>query len=159
MKHLPLALAALILASTATAQAPHHRAAPEGMALQPVASDLAAEFGAQLNAYRKSKGRSPLTVAPGLERAAADHADDMAKKGYFSHKGRDGSTPEVRINRRGCSGRTAENIAGGYPSVSAVMKGWRKSKLHNENLLQSEVRYFGIAKVGDKWVLNLASNC
>ncbi|MGR3794121.1 CAP domain-containing protein [Vannielia sp. SX4] len=156
MKPIATALAALILAGTASAHAPVHATAPAPLL---VASDLTAEFGAVLNAYRVSKGRAPLVAAPGLERAAVDHADDMARKGYFSHKGRDGSSSRSRMKRRGCSGTTAENIAGGYPSVSALMKGWRGSRAHDKNMLLRDVRFFGIGKAGDKWVLNLASNC
>ncbi|MDF1872418.1 CAP domain-containing protein [Vannielia sp.] len=123
------------------------------------ASELEAQFAKALNDYRASKGRAALSASPKLMRAAQSHATDMARHGYFSHKGRDGSSSNVRIKRQGCSGRTAENIAGGYSSPSALMRGWMGSKQHKSNMLRSDVHHFGIARAGDIWVLVLAGKC
>jgi len=149
----PVALCAICLALAACA-------APSGG--PPVAAEPAASrgFGADLNAYRTGRGLAPLARNAGLTRAARLHAEDMARAGYFSHRGRDGSSAAERIGRQGCGGHTAENIAQGYPSEAAVLAGWKRSAGHDRNLLRREVRHYGLARAaGDTWVLVLASDC
>ena len=89
---------------------------------------------------------APLKLAPALERAALAHARDMAAHDYFSHAGRDGSTPAARVTRAGYRWRAAgENIAAGPPTPEAVMNGWLASPEHCANLMSADYTEMGVA--------------
>jgi uncharacterized protein YkwD len=78
----------------------------------------------------------PLTLSPVLEKAAAEHARDMARYAYMSHAGHDASTPEQRITNAGYRWRMAgENVAMGSPNADAVMQGWLASPGHCANIM------------------------
>ncbi len=81
-----------------------------------------------------------------LEKVAAQHATDMAVNDYFSHTGRDGSTPAQRVTRAGYPWRmTGENIAAGQLSPEAAVTGWIKSPDHCENLMNAGYTEMGVA--------------
>jgi uncharacterized protein YkwD len=81
-----------------------------------------------------------------LEKLAAQHATDMALNDYFSHMGRDGSTPAQRATRAGYPWRmTGENIAAGQLSPEAAVAGWIKSPGHCENLMNASYTEMGVA--------------
>jgi uncharacterized protein YkwD len=89
--------------------------------------------------------RSVRWSAP-LESAASLHATDMAANNYFSHTGRDGSTPAQRVTRAGYPYRmTGENIAAGQLSPEAVVAGWLKSPGHCANLMNARYTEMGVA--------------
>ena len=63
-------------------------------------------------------GRGPLVYDDRLEAAARAHGADMARIGFFSHTGSDGSDIGTRLHRAGygwCF--AAENIAMGQRSL------------------------------------------
>ena len=81
-----------------------------------------------------------------LEKVAAQHAGDMAAKDYFSHAGREGSTPSQRVTRAGYRWRmTGENIAAGQPTPDAAVAGWIKSPGHCANLMNGAFTEMGVA--------------
>ena len=61
----------------------------------------------QARAEARRCGDKPFGAAPALawdntlEKVAAQHASDMAANDYFSHSGRDGTTPAQRVTRAG----------------------------------------------------------
>lgn len=114
-----------------------------------------------LNGLRAQVGAAPLIHSPQLQAAAEAHGRDMVAKGYFDHKGRDGSTIATRVKREGynyCF--AAENIARGQKSLNDVMGGWAMSPGHRKNMLSKEAREFGLARVGTTWVMVLGrSGC
>ncbi len=88
-----------------------------------------------------------------LEAAALAHAQDMYTNNYFSHTGKDGSTPGQRITRAGYAWRAyGENIAKGYQSEQAVVDGWLQSEGHCLNIMSSSFKEMGLARVGNYWV-------
>ena len=111
-----------------------------------------------VNLERQRKGLPALRRSATLDKVAAAHATDMAKKGYFGHTAPNGTGPKHRAHRQGyrpCL--IAENIAQGYRSPSAVVAGWMKSKGHRKNMLLRKVQEVGAARApGDYWVLVLA---
>lgn len=114
--------------------------------------------GAQvLNALRAQHGLRPLVQSEKLQRAAERHAQDMAKRGYFSHTGANGSGIAERaraVGFRYCS--LAENIARGHGSLGAVMSGWNGSRGHRRNMLNRDAQEFGLARAaGNIWVMKL----
>ena len=116
-------------------------------------------IGAQLNAFRAEAGRAPLAESPAAVRAAAAHAADMARRGFFAHDGSDGSSVGDRLAREGCRWTgVAENIAKGQKTAAEVVAGWAASPGHRRNM-QGPYDWFGAARAGDIWVLVLARGC
>lgn len=88
----------------------------------------------------------PLKWNATLEKASQNHADDMAKNQYFSHQGRDGSSPFQRLERLGYRFWTAaENISAGRATAEQAMSGWLKSAGHCANIMNPDVQEVGMA--------------
>lgn len=104
----------------------------------------------------------PLAWNARLADAAAGHAAYMAASGRFSHSGPDGSGVGARVEAAGYAwSAVAENIAAGYPSVTAVISGWMASAGHCNNALDARMQEAGLAcaRATDGtpyWVLVLA---
>jgi uncharacterized protein YkwD len=155
MGHVSRAIRSVVLGSTvalvlvaASCVAPAPRSAPRAVAppgdlAEPQASpsdlDLAgavAELVAAHNRVRAAHHRPPLSVSGPLEAAAREHARDMARHRWMSHRGSDLSSPFRRMSAQGYAFRRAgENVAASYRSVDAVMKGWMFSPGHRANIL------------------------
>lgn len=120
-----------------------------------VQAEPARDVARMASDFRVSKGLPPFAVSPVLEAVAEAHARDMAKKGFFSHKGSDGSSVDRRAARKGYRAcLIAENIAMGQQGAAEVMKSWIGSKGHRDNMLHRRMREIGVAHVkGDIWVM------
>ena len=133
------------------------------------ASQMAALAGQLINNERSKSGRKTLAVDAQLQAAAQAHACDMSVKGYFSHRGKDGSKPKRRLQRQGCrAGLVAENIAVGQSSPQDLMNSWMSSPGHRKNILlgRGANQYgIGIANAGKAyshgylWVLVVTNGC
>ena len=114
-----------------------------------------------LNAMRAQQGVAPLSYAPRLEAAARAHAMDMARHGYFSHTGRDGSGVGDRVRAQGyrwCY--VAENLAKGQGDLTQVMRGWAQSAPHYRNMMSRNAKGFGLFQGPDRiWAMVLAAPC
>jgi uncharacterized protein YkwD len=66
---------------------------------------------ALVNADRQAQGQPAIERDAVAERAAQEHADDMAHLGYTAHWGSDGSVPEERYTRAGGVHFVQENAA------------------------------------------------
>lgn len=112
-----------------------------------------------LNAYRAENARAPLAYSMTLQSAAEAHAQDMAARGFFDHRGSDGSDVGARVSRQGygwCF--VAENIAKGQPSLADVMQAWAGSQGHRRNMLSRQAQEFALVEVpGRIWVMVLAA--
>lgn len=105
----------------------------------------------------------PLAASVLLQRAALGHAQDMARKHFFEHRGLDGSAPRDRLARLGYASRlTGENIAYGQESAEEVVAGWLASPAHCANIMDPRFREMGLAYAIDPtrhityWVQALA---
>lgn len=107
----------------------------------------------------KRYGPAPaLRINEQLTKAAQSHADDMFRRKYFSHQGRDGSDVSDRVRRAGYQwAMVGENIAKGYPTPEAVVRAWRTSADHCSNLMEPEFRDMGLGQAGPYWVQNLGA--
>ena len=116
---------ACLLAALAacTASAPQQNAPVQ---VSTSATGIVTGFTTDLNAFRSSQGLSPLRPNAALTRAAQAHAEDMARRGYFSHRsvgGPNGTTFSERARAGGCALRSgAENIASGQRSEAAALE-------------------------------------
>jgi len=90
---------------------------------------------------------APLILNPALASAALAHSQDMALSGRFDHRGRDGSSPAMRVERAGYGRYLAvgENIAAGAMTPAEVAEGWLDSPAHCENIMDPRFSEIGIA--------------
>lgn len=113
---------------------------------------------------RAFEAAAPLQYDATLERAAAAHAQDMARQGYLEHRARDGSTPGERATRAGYRWQTVgENLASGVFSAQEAVEGWLRSPGHCANLMQAAFTEMGVAfavnadsEAGIYWAQTLA---
>jgi uncharacterized protein YkwD len=89
---------------------------------------------------------APLTLNSSLTRAALAHSREMAKRNLLDHRGRDGSTPAVRVERAGYGAHriVGENIAAGAMTPVEVTQGWLESPAHCENIMDGRFTQIGI---------------
>ena len=97
---------------------------------------------------------APLVLNAALTRAALAHSQAMARYVAFDHRGRDGSTPAVRVARAGYGDYSlvGENIAAGAMTPAEVTQGWLASPAHCENIMDPR-----FAEVGIGFAVNLSS--
>ena len=107
-------------------------------------SKLANEVVTLTNAERQKAGCPPVTSDRTLRSVATAHSEDMAERDYFSHTSPDGDGPEDRAAAAGYDGYSGENIALGYNSAEAVVKGWMESSGHRENILNCSSTEVGV---------------
>ncbi|MEO3415856.1 CAP domain-containing protein [Roseovarius sp. CAU 1744] len=112
---------------------------------------------AAVNALRARHGLPPLRSEARLTRAAAGHATDMSRKGFFSHTGSDGSSVGKRARRHAYGPCViAENIAKGHPRMEQVLRAWMGSRGHRRNILNADVTEFALVRgSGNIWVMIL----
>ncbi|MEP2029285.1 MAG: CAP domain-containing protein [Paracoccaceae bacterium] len=128
----------------------------------PAGSTNNVAFGGLLNNVRLANSAAPVVFDARLANAAQGHADDMLAQDYFSHTGRNGSSPGDRITAAGYNWRTyGENIAQGQSSQAQVLQAWTNSPGHHANNINPAFEDFGLAKAGSgsdaRWVLVLAA--
>jgi len=105
---------------------------------------------AAVNAYRARNNLPAYTLNTLLARAAQRHANDMACKKLFAHKGSDNSTPQSRVAASGYIASTmSENVYGSYPPLTGqgVVNWWINDKTdlrHNQNLLSTTFTEIGV---------------
>ena len=91
----------------------------------------------------------PLTWNNKLERAAQKHSRYMRRRNVLSHAGQGGSDAGRRISAEGYDWISyGENVAAGYGSDEATIKGWLKSKGHCKNIMSPKFKEMGMASSG-----------
>lgn len=90
-----------------------------------------------------------LTWNNRLERAAQKHSRYMRRRNVLSHAGQGGSDAGRRISAEGYDWISyGENVAAGYGSDEATIKGWLKSKGHCKNIMSPKFKEMGMASSG-----------
>ncbi len=80
-------------------------------AVDPAMTPLEAQVLALVNGARTGRGLPPLAWDATMAAVARAHARDMMSRGFVSHTGSDGSTPQQRLRRAGVQFRYgSENI-------------------------------------------------
>lgn len=118
-------------------------------------AELRSDVVASVNKIRAQHGcKRQLKVGKGLIKAAQRHADDMSRKGYFSHTSKDGRSWVTRIRVAGWKQPAGENIARGYDNAAEVMTGWMNSPSHRRNIVDCKFRCIGVGytAAGGYWV-------
>ena len=111
-----------------------------------------------VNELRADHGRAPLKYSRKLERAARNHAYDMATMRRMTHKGSDGSNHGQRARAVGykyCY--SSENVAQGPWDLNGVIRAWAASPGHAKNMLNTKAREMAVYQApGGYWVMMLA---
>ena len=100
-----------------------------------------------VNAQRRSRGLHALLYNEQLDRMAKVQAGNMARYEKMAHVLPQSDLPTLADRARYAGypyGKLAENVALGYPSAEAVVRGWMASQGHRENILNPEVAETGI---------------
>ncbi|MCL2037536.1 CAP domain-containing protein [Candidatus Saccharibacteria bacterium] len=98
------------------------------------------------NSVRVKDGLGALKISPELNRAAADKADDMLAKDYWSHTAPDGREPWDFITHESYRYILAgENLARGFNTSDGVIKAWLESPTHRANVLDKDYTEMGLA--------------
>ncbi len=108
---------------------------------EPATEDAMLEL---VNHERTSRGLMPLTMDPELRLLARAHADDMFKRGYFSHETPEGVDPFQRMSQANITfGLAGENLALA-PTLDIAHQGLMNSPGHRANILKDGFRKVGI---------------
>jgi len=102
---------------------------------------------------RSKKRLGTLASNAALDKAAAEHTDDMLARGYFDHDSPDGVTFDERILSAGYARKNdgwslGENLiwaSGDLATPAALMNSWMDSEGHRENILNPRYRELGLA--------------
>ena len=131
-----------------TTAAPTAPAAGNGAPTVQISSAEAASYEAEVvtltNDQRVAHGCPALRDDPRLRAAATGHSVDMRARGYFAHNTPDGVTPWTRIEARGYSDPSAENIAMGQQTPQSVVDAWMNSPGHRANILNCSSKAIGV---------------
>jgi uncharacterized protein YkwD len=99
----------------------------------------------------------PLGWNDQLETAAYNHSADMAKNKFFAHKAPDGTKAGQRIERTGYLWKAyGENIGQGYKNEKEMVTGWLASPGHCKNIMSTNFKEMGVARVGTLWTQTFA---
>jgi uncharacterized protein YkwD len=106
--------------------------------------ELVASIHRQVNEFRRTHGRRPLTLHPLISAAAKKHSIEMAHSEDVSHSRFDERLNEIRkaIPFRAAAENIAANVGYKNPALEAV-EGWKKSPRHRKNML-GDFRLTGI---------------
>ncbi|GAA0213128.1 hypothetical protein GCM10010492_08630 [Saccharothrix mutabilis subsp. mutabilis] len=109
-----------------------------------------------VNEARAAAGCPGLKVDQRIVNAAQAHSTDMATRGYFSHDTPEGVDFAERMRAAGYPNPGGENIAQGYRTPEAVMKGWMNSEGHRRNILNCGFTAIGVGldTNGHYWTQN-----
>lgn len=130
-------------------------AAPVSVPFAADAASVSRQILDRVNAVRAAGRRcgakyfapvAPLTLSSKLAGAAFAHSREMAKYAVLDHRGRDGSSPAVRVERAGYGEHriVGENIAAGAMTPAEVTEGWLESPAHCENIMNGSFTEIGI---------------
>ena len=100
------------------------------------------------NKYREEVGKSSLVLDDNLSLVANIRALELAYYNVFSHTRPDGSKVNKLASDLKISYKTmGENIAYGYQNSEKVTTGWKNSKGHYENMINSNYNKIGIGLI------------
>lgn len=102
---------------------------------------------ALLNQDRAKNGLSALKANAQLTALARSYAQDMIKRGYFSHYNPEGQSPFDRLNKAGISYKSAGENIGINTSVSGAETSFMNSSGHRANILNSGYTEAGVGVV------------
>ena len=118
----------------------------------------APDFVALLNGYRCAAGVAAVSKSEALARAAAAHAAEMARFGYYGHFSPvpGNRSPDDRLAQQGWpADRRYFELLAAEDSAEAALEAWKAKPAYDRALLDPECDAFGVARSGQLWVLLL----
>lgn len=110
-----------------------------------ISNIISGVLSSDTNDYRVSDSKKPLVLSDKLTRSAQMKADDMARRGYFSHMGPLGESPWSWFEKVGYKYEYAgENLAVDFSESKDVSTAWFNSATHKANLLNPNFTEIGI---------------
>ena len=106
----------------------------------------AGDYASEISAYRRANGLSAVKADGRLAAVALQQAQAMASTGSVSHGAGGNFLSRVAPLRKS---RAAENIGAGFLTFAEMLKQWKDSRGHRENLLMPGARRVGIASVAN----------
>ncbi len=111
------------------------------------------EVCGHVNKERTGRKVGGIRLDSQLSRVAQAFAEDMHRRGYFSHESPSGSTMSSRLKNAGVEyGWAGENIARGQDDSQEVVEDWMNSSGHRRNILNSKFNKLGVGRAGSIWV-------
>ena len=167
-----LATSAVVLASALVETAAFAGPPPVAAAAVSAQHALSAKRAARIqqrvlalvNKNRRRGGCRNMTLDRRLSVAAFGHASDMARRGYFAHRSRNGENVGDRVHDAGYRwSRYGENIARGQGSARSVVSGWMRSRPHRANIMNCRLHQMGLGRAFDRrgtpyWVQDFATS-
>jgi len=119
------------------------------------------DFVDLLNGYRRAAGVAAVSKDEVLARAAAAHAAEMARLGYFGHFSPTpgNRTPDDRLAQQlgRPDDRRYQELLAVADSPAAALATWKAKPAHERALLDPEHAVAGVAHRGRCWVLLLGA--
>lgn len=113
-----------------------------------VAKTYAQEVLRLVNIERANHGVAPLRLSDNLTSGATIRANEISK--FMSHTRPNGQKFYTVFNDSEGQYTMGENIAAGYDSPEAVVKGWMNSPGHRANILNSDYEELGVGYFYDQ---------
>lgn len=104
------------------------------------------------NRERVENGGQALQTNATLARAAQMKAEDMARRGYFSHEGPSGELPWEWFERVSYDFvHAGENLAINFVDSEDVVEAWMRSETHKRNIVNGSFTEIGIGVAKGKY--------
>lgn len=117
-----------------------------------ISASFSGRIVASVNGIRGKHAVGTLRENDLLMKAAQMKADDMAKKGYFSHDTPEGHDPWYWFEKAGFSfSRAGENLALNFDDPKDVTEAWMDSPAHRKNILNGEYSETGVGIATGKY--------
>jgi uncharacterized protein YkwD len=111
-----------------------------------VAQEVPYRFLDSVNALRAARGAPALAFNTRLNAAAETHSRDMSVQNRPWHFGSDGSSPLVRVQRVGYTGRlVGENISETYQTELETLSAWMAQADTRAVIMEPTARELGFA--------------
>ncbi len=110
------------------------------------------------NQARAQEGKAALSFSVSLNRAAAWHSEDQARRGVLSHDDSAGRDPFHRMPDCGYpSSGSGEIVAVGSPDVTTIFNLWMNSPGHRQAIMLANARGVGIGYASGYWTADFGS--
>ena len=106
--------------------------------------DLEDQLVAAVNQARAQAGCQPVKVDGHLRNSAGSHSDDMARKGYVSRTGSDGSNFSDRIRKAGYRDPLGEDVGRGYQTAQQALADWMAAGDTKSPIVSCDAKAIGV---------------
>jgi uncharacterized protein YkwD len=106
--------------------------------------DLENQLVSLVNQARSQAGCHTVKDDSHLRNSAGGHSDDMARKGYLSRTGSDGSSFDDRIRRAGYHDPLGEAVGRGYQTAQSTIDAWLAAPDQRAPLIDCDAKAIGV---------------